>query len=321
MTDKIVIYKSKQGNYNVKVNLDKQTVWLTLNQLSKLFNTDKSGVSRHIKNIFETKELSPKSTVAKIATVQQEGNRKIKRNIEYYNLDIVLSVGYRVNSIQATQFRIWATKTLKKYLITGIVANKNRLKELNKTISIISNYSKSALLSGHETEIIDLIKNYSDSLVLLKEYDNREINLPKLSTPKNQKTLDIIETREFINNLRKNRLITSDLFGNEYDHKLDGIIGAINQSFDKQDLYQSLEEKAANLLYLVIKDHPFTDGNKRIGSGLFIYFLNKNKFLYKSNGEIKLNDRGLVALALLVATSDPKDKPIMIKLIINLIKN
>jgi prophage maintenance system killer protein len=315
MTNKIIIYKSKLGNYNVKVNLDKQTVWLTQEQLSQLFRIERSVITKHLLNIFRTKELLEKSNVQKMHIANSD------KPVKLYNLDVIISLGYRVNSIQATQFRIWATKTLKKYLVTGIVANKNRLKELNKTISVISNYSKSALLSGHESEVIDLIKNYSDSLVLLKEYDNREINLPKLSTLKNQKTIDIIETREFINNLRKNKLITSNLFGNEYDHKLDGIIGAINQSFDNKDLYQSLEEKAANLLYLVIKDHPFTDGNKRIGSSLFIYFLNKNKFLYKNNGEIKLNDRGLVALALLVATSDPKDKPIMIKLIINLIKN
>lgn len=321
MENKIVIYKSKKGSINLKISFNKNTVWLNQKQISLLFNIERSVITKHLKNIFLTKELNKKSNVQKMHIANSD------KPVSFYNLDVIISLGYRINSIQATQFRIWATKILKQYLIKGYVLNQKRLKEqqkrlnqLSQSVALIKSKIKSSILSGQEAEFLEIIKNYIDSLVLLKSYDDNKINLPKLTT-KNQRLIDITEVRDLINQLRKNNLINSEFFGNEYDNKLDGIIGAIRQSFDNKYLYKSIEEKAANILYLTIKDHPFIDGNKRIGSSLFIYFLSKNNFLFKDTGEIKINDRALVALALLIAVSNPKEKETIIKLIINLIKN
>ena len=318
MKKQIIIYKSPTGNIKVNVSPGKDTLWLSLNQIAQLFETDKSGISRHIKNIFQSKELIKKSTVAKFATVQTEGKRKIKRNIEYYNLNMVLSIGYKINSNKATQFRIWATQTLKKYLLQGYVFNQKRLSQLQKTIKLISLKSHTPSLKAHQTEIIELINNYTSSLDLLKQYDSQNIKIPKLSK-KIKYRLSYSTATELIQQI-KHKLQTPPIFGQEYPHKLNSIIKNLNQTFDKQELYSSIEEKASHLLYFVIKDHPFVDGNKRIASTLFIYFLSKNNYLHKTTGEIKINDRALVALALLIATSKPKEKDIMINLTINLIK-
>jgi death-on-curing family protein len=328
--NQVAIYKSKTGKVGLRVKLKKGSVWLNLNQISKLFDTDKSGVSRHIKNIYKTKELSSKSTVAKIATVQREGERKITRSIEYYNLDLIISIGYRINSLRATQFRIWATNILKKYLVKGYAINKTRLleqqeslKTLSENLAIIKSKIQSPLLAGQESELFQIVKNYIDSLRILKLYDDQLLTTGKLtSAPKF--ALEYENAIQNINYLKTNlqkQNLASDNFGLENSHKLKGLIGAISQTFDNRDLYPSIEEKAAHLLYFVIKDHPFVDGNKRIGSTLFIYFLSKNNYLFKTNGEAKINDRALVALALLVAVSDPDEKDTLIKLIINLIKN
>lgn len=318
MSNKIAIYQSPSGQIKLKVDIAKNTVWLTLNQISQLFNTDNSGISRHIKNIYKDEELVRKSTIAKIATVQTEGNRKINRQIIFYNLDLILSVGYRVSSKKATQFRIWATNILKKYITKGYVANQTRLAQLQQTIKLISIKSHTPSLKAHQSEIIELINNYANSLDLLKQYDNKNIKIPKLSKKTIYK-LSYSASTTLIQQI-KNKIQAPDIFGQEYPHKLESIIKNLDQTFNKQELYPSIEEKAANLLYFVIKDHPFVDGNKRIASTLFIYFLSKNNYLYKTNGEIKINDRALVALALLIATSNPKEKNTMVNLTVNLIK-
>lgn len=250
--------------------------------------------------------------------------------IKIYSLDAVISVGYRVNSLRATQFRIWATNILKKYLVKGYAINKTRLleqqeslKTLSENLAIIKSKIKSPLLAGQESELFEIVKNYIDSLRILKLYDDQLLTTGKLtSAPKF--TLEYENAIQNINYLKTNlqkQNLASDNFGLENGHKLKGLIGAISQTFDNRDLYPSIEEKAAHLLYFVIKDHPFVDGNKRIGSTLFIYLLSKNNYLFKANGEAKINDRALVALALLVAVSDPGEKDTIIKLIINLIKN
>jgi death-on-curing family protein len=322
----IVIYKSKDGP-KLDVRLEEETIWLTLNQIAFLFNVQKAAISKHIKNIISSGELNEKSTVSKMETVQMEGNRRIKRILTYFNLDMIISVGYRVNSRRATQFRIWATKTLKEHLIKGYTINEkrllqtqNQLKELQSAISFLQEKSKNKLLTGQEQEILNLLSNYSKTLTLLEKYDKEKLTLIKKT--KSKFKLKYEETIKVINEIKKdliNKNEASDLFGKEINNKLKDILGNIYQTFGKKELYPSLEEKAAHLLYFIIKDHPFIDGNKRIASFLFIYFLDKNNFLYRHNGEKKINDNALTALALLIAISNPKDKEILIKITTNLI--
>lgn len=328
--NQIVIYKSKTNQIELEVNFSKETVWLTQAQIANLFDVNIPAISKHIKNIYSEGELLKKRTVSKMEIVQMEGQRQIKRKVDFYNLDMIISIGYRVNSMKATQFRIWATKTLKQYLVKGYVLNKKRLteqqkylKNLSDNVELIRSKIKSPMLTGQEEELLGIVKKYIDSIKLLKRYDDRDLETKNLSI-KTSFELEYDKVIENVLQFRQELLkqkLASDLFGVENSTKLQGLIGAINQTFDGKDLYPSIEEKAANLLYFVIKDHPFVDGNKRIGSTLFIYFLDKNRYLFKKNGEVKINDRALVALALLVAVSDPKEKETIVKLIINLIKD
>jgi len=323
----IIIYKPKSKEVEIRVRLEKETIWLALNEIATLFDTNKSGVSRHIKNIYKNKELNKKATVAKIATVQKEGSRGIKRNIEYYNLDIILSVGYRVNSKQATQFRVWATRTLKQHILQGYTINQKRLletqtkfKELQNAITFLQKKSRKKLLKGQEKEILDLLGEYSKTLSILEQYDKRKIKKAKGQKGKFVLTYD--NCKDIIIKI-KERLMTkkeaSNFFGIEVEKKFESAVENLRQTFAKKELYRTIEEKAAHLLYLTIKDHPFIDGNKRIASFLFIYFLDKNDYLYRKNGEKKINDNALVALALLIAESNPKEKDILIGIVTNLI--
>jgi death-on-curing family protein len=240
---------------------------------------------------------------------------------------VIISVGYRVKSFRGTQFRIWATKTLKEHLVKGYTINEkrllqaqNQLKELQGVISFLEEKSKHKLLAGQEQEILGLLSNYAKTLTLLEQYDKQKITIKKKGRGKF--ILKLEEAQEIIKNIKRellNRKEASDLFGVDSNGKLQGILKGIYQTFNGKELYPSLEEKAAHLLYFIIKDHPFVDGNKRIASFLFIYFLDKNEYLYKSSGEKKINDNALTALALLIAISDPKDKGILIKIVTNLI--
>jgi death-on-curing family protein len=322
----IVIYKSKEGP-KLEVRLEEDNIWLTLNQIASLFDVQKAAISKHIKNIFNSGELNPDSTVSKMETVQIEGDRRIKRTLTYFSLDMIISVGYRVNSKRATQFRIWATKTLKEHLVKGYTINekrllqtRNQLKELQETITFLQDKSKNQLLKGQEQEILNLLANYSKTLTLLEQYDKEKLSLIKKT--KSQFVLKYEDAINVIGKIKKELIAkreASDLFGKENSNRFKGILGSIYQTFDKKELYPSLEEKAAHLLYFIIKDHPFVDGNKRIASFLFVYFLDKNNFLYRKTGEKKINDNALTTLALLIAISDPKDKDRIIKIITNLI--
>lgn len=321
---KIVIYKTSKGP-ELEVNLQKETVWLDTHQIAVLFSVDRTGIVRHVSNIYKTGELDKNSTCAKIAQVAKDG--KI-REMDIYNLDMILSVGYRVNSKQATQFRIWATKTLKDYLTKGYAINEKRLlgaqekfKELQGVISFLQEKSKHELLSGQEHEILSLLANYSKTLTLLEQYDKDKLAVSKKG--KGKFILNYEEAKNVIDALKKDLIAkkeAGDLFGQEYEGKLAGIIGNIYQTFGGKELYSSLEEKAAHLLYFIIKDHPLADGNKRTASFLFVYFLDKNNFLYRDTGEKKINDNALTALALLIAISNPKDKEVMVKIITNLLQ-
>ena len=319
----IVIYKSPQGP-EIRVRLEKETVWLDAHLIAKLFGVNRPAVVKHISNIYKNGELEKKSTCSILEQVAADG--KI-RKMNFYNLDMIISVGYRVNSKQATHFRIWATKVLKQHLIKGYTINEkrllqtqNRLKELQSAIDFLQKKSKYQLLTGQEKEILDLLANYSKTLSLLEQYDKGRIKLVKKS--KAEFVLEYEEAKRIIKEIKKDLISkkeASDLFGQDNEGRLAGIIKNIYQTFKGKELYPSLEEKAAHLLYFIVKDHPFIDGNKRIASFLFVYFLDKNNFLYKENRERKINDNALTALTLLIAVSEPKDKDILIKIITNLI--
>lgn len=325
-TGKIVIYKSKEGP-KLKVRLEEETVWLTQKQMALLFDKSVSTINEHIRNIYKEGELKEESTIRKFRIVQNEGGRRVERDIDFYNLDVIISVGYRVKSFNGTQFRIWATKILKEHLIKGYTINekrllqsKNHLQELQNTILFLQEKSKHKLLSGQEQEILGLLANYSKTLTLLEEYDKEKLSMIKKT--KDKFVLKYENAIKVIQELKKELIVkgeASDLFGQENDKKFQAILGSIYQTFDKKELYPSLEEKAAHLLYFIVKDHPFIDGNKRIASFLFIYLLDKNDFLYRKNGEKKINDNALTALTLLIAVSSLKEKDKLIKIITNLV--
>lgn len=319
----IVIYKSPTGP-EIQVKLEKNTVWLDAHLIAQLFDVNRPAIVKHINNIYKTGELDKKSTCSVLEQVAADG--KI-RKMNLYNLDMIISVGYRVNSKRATQFRIWATKTLKEHLVKGYTINekrllqaKNQIQELQGAISFLQEKSKHELLAGQEQEIFNLLANYSKTLTLLEQYDKE-----KLSLIKNTKGKFILKYEEAINVISKikkdliARKEASDFFGRENSDKFKGILGNIYQTFDRKELYPSLEEKSAHLLYFIIKDHPFVDGNKRIASFLFVYYLDKNDFLYRSTGEKKINNNTLTALAILIAISDPSEKDKLIKIITNLL--
>lgn len=325
MENKIVLYKSPSGNIDLKVSFDGETVWLSQKQMAELFNINRTTIGKHISNVIKIKELREESVCAKIAHTAEDG--KIYKT-SFYNLDMIISVGYRVNSIQGTQFRIWATNVLKNYLVKGYAINQKRILEqkkifedFKKTVDFVTSKSKLSQLKSETDSLLNLISDYTNSIYLLTQYDDHKLKLDGL-TKKVRYILTYEETINFINGIKDNfgkKLSTN--FGQENGvNSLKGIVGAINQTFDSKYLYRSVEEQAANLLYMVIKDHPFVDGNKRIGSTLFVYYLNQNRILKNNNGENKISDRALVALALLIATSNPKEKDDLIKLVVNLIK-
>lgn len=324
---KIIIYEDENGQINLDVSLENETVWLSQKQLEILFNRDKSVISRHIGNILKEGELDKNATVAKNAIVQKEGQREVSRNIEFYNLDMIISLGYRVNSKRATSFRIWATAILKEHLIKGYSLNQKRLKqkgleELDKTIGLIKNTIDTSTLELSEAKgLLNVILNYSRTWSLLQGYD--EDSLKKDIEPREERfILEVDEAKKAITELKKELISKSEateLFGKEKAGEFEGILYNIYQTFGGVDLLPSVEEKAANLLYYVIKGHPFNDGNKRIGAFLFILFLTKNNALYKSKGELKINDNALVALSLMTAKSDPKQKDTVISLIVNIL--
>ena len=319
----IVIYKSPTGP-EIQVKLEKETVWLNAHLIARLFDVNRPAIVKHINNIYKTGELDKKSTCSILEQVAADG--KI-RKVNLYNLDMIISIGYRVNSKRATQFRIWATKTLKEYLVKGYTINQKRLlqaqnnfKELRGTINFLQGKSKHKLLEGQEQEILNLLASYSKTLSLLSQYDKDKVRLIKKG--KSKYSLIYEEAGNVIQKIKTEMIAKKEasvLFGQESGDKFEAILGNIYQTFNKKELYPSLEEKAVHLLYFIIKDHPFVDGNKRIASFLFIYFLDRNNYLYRSSGEKKINDNALVALVLLIAVSDPEDKDILIKIITNLI--
>ncbi len=304
----IIIYQSKSGKIEFKGDFERDTVWGNLNQIANLFGRDKSVISRHIKNIYKSRELEEKSTVAIFATVQKEGDRKINREIEYYNLDAILSVGYRVNSKKATQFRIWATKTLKQHLLEGYTINKSRIAQNHdKFLQALANV-KAVLPKSDKVkaeDVIELMNAFAETWFSLESYDKE--NFPKKGITKKRVYFTTEELIQVLQDFRRKLIAkkqASELFGKEQQKdSIASIIGNIFQSFDKKEVYPTLEEKAAHLLYFIVKNHPFIDGNKRSGAFSFIWFLRKADIL-----SMTITPEALTALTLLVAESDPKDK-------------
>lgn len=326
----IHIYETADHQTQIDVKFEEETVWLTQKLMAELFDKDTDTIGLHLRNIFSEGELEEKSTTEYFSVVQIEGGRNVSRNIKFYNLDAILSVGYRVNSKRGTQFRIWATQRLKEHLVKGYTLNEKRLAQmsehlshLQRAVKMIQSTGSSAVSLSEAKGLLEIITNYTHSFILLNQYDNHSLPAEHLNE---HITYEIKqeEADAAIAELKKQLIKkkeASDIFGNQKDESFKGVLGSIVQTFGRKYLYPSIEEQAAHLLYFVIKNHPFTDGNKRIGAFLFIWFLEKNKHRFKQNGELKINDNALVALALLVAQSNPADKEIMIRLIINLIND
>ena len=319
MKNEIVLFKNQ--NVKLEVNMKDETVWLSLDQMAKLFGRDRTVITRHINNIFNDKELEKKEVCAKFAHTTQHGaltNKFQTRELDYYNLDMIISVGYRVKSQNGVIFRKWATKILKEYMIKGYAVNQKRLEYLEKTVKLIDIAGRiDTKLKGNEAqEIIKVINNYSNALNLLDDYDHKRITKPNGTKDNKQinyeDCLNIITKLKFSNN--------SKLFALERNQGLKEIIGTIYQSFDGKDLYPTTEEKAANFLYLIIKNHVFIDGNKRIAATLFIYFLEFYNILYIENKQI-IDNNTLVAITLLIAESNPKEKNILTDLVMNFFNN
>ena len=317
----ILIYETADHQTKIEVQFENETVWLNQYQLAILFKTHRTSIQKHLKNIFETRELDENQTCAKFAQVQMEGEKSVTREILYYNLDAILSVGYRVNSKQGTQFRIWATQRLKDHLIQGYTIDPKRLEQLKKVVEIIQQSQNFELNAGEAKGLLEIITNYTQSFVLLNQFDsnNLEAGIVNENITYEIKYEEAIATIEELKKQLIAKKEATALFGKQKDASFKGLLGNVVQSFAGEYLYKSIEEQAANLLYFTIKNHPFNDGNKRIGAFLFIWFLEKNKHRFKKSGELKINDNALVAIALLVAQSNPNEKNLMVKLVMNLI--
>lgn len=318
----IVIYKTPDGITQLDVKLENDSVWLSQSQLIELFQSTKQNVSLHINNVFKEGELDKKATVKEYLTVRQEGNRTVQRNIAYYNLDVIISVGYRVKSQRGTQFRIWANSILKDYLIKGFAVNQSaqnlQLEDLKKTVKLLSNVVDAKSLSADEaTGLLKVITDYTYALDTLDKYDYQRLEIEG-TTNSEPFRADYANAMEAIGFLR-DKFGSGGLFGNEKDQSFKSSIATIYQTFGGDELYPSVEEKASMLLYLVTKNHSFSDGNKRIAAFLFLWFLENNNKLYRTDGTRLIENNTLVALTLMIAESRAEEKDIMVKVIVNLI--
>ena len=323
MNNAIEIYCSQDGSIQLNVKLENDTVWLTQSQMAELFGVDRTSIVRHIRNIYKSEELDQNSTCAKNAQVRTEGHRSILREIPYYNLDMIISVGYRVNSKNATSFRRWATSVLKQYLIKGYAINQQiKLDRYNELKDVVRLMSRTVGLQDRVTSeeyggLFNVISDYVYALDTLDHYDYQSLSIQKTTKEESfRATYD--NAMEAINAL-KEKFGGSQWFANEKDDSFKSSIGQIYQTFGGEDLYPSVEEKAAMLLYLVVKNHSFSDGNKRIAAMLFLWFLNNNHVLYAEDGHKRIADNTLVALTLMIAESRTEEKDVMVKVVVNLI--
>ena len=319
--DKIIIYQTEDGETQIDVRLENETVWLTQAQMAELFDKDRTVIGRHIRNIYKEEELEQNITCAKFAHMGSEGDQRYEYTA--YNLDVIISVGYRVNSKRGVKFRQWANRVLKEYLIKGYAVNdrirKEQIGELRQLVGMIGRtIQNKPLLSNDETNaIFEVVTNYTYALDTLDNYDYERLTIDK-TTKEEPFHATYENAMEAINGLRE-KFGGSALFGNEKDDSFKSSIGQIYQTFGSEELYPSVEEKAAMLLYLVTKNHSFSDGNKRIAATLFLWFLNNNHILYREDGSKRLADNTLVALTLMIAESKTEEKDVMVKVVVNLI--
>lgn len=324
--NEIIIYKSKDNQTQIEVKFDQETVWLDQYQITDLFKGSRSNIIEHIKNIYKSKELDENGTCRKFRQVRQEGKRNVEREIIHYNLDLIISVGYRVNSKRGVQFRQWATSRLKDYLIQGYAINEKRLKEvetkfknLKQAIALLGEVSQAKVLTDNESNgLIKVLHDFSGALNILDQYDHQTLEL-KESIRKEIFRISYQAAKKAINDLKK-KFGGSDLFGKEKDESLKSSLNTIYQTFNGKELYPGIEEKAANLLYFVVKNHSFADGNKRIAAFLFVWFLERNKLL-DIDGKNIIDNNSLIALTLMMAASKPEDRDMMIKVVVNLLVN
>lgn len=323
MNNQIEIYKSLDNKIELSVNLDHETVWLNREQISMLFDRDIKTIGKHVNNVFNDGELDKESVVAKFATTATDGKTY---QVDFYNLDVIISVGYRVKSKQGTQFRQWATQRLKDYLVKGYAINEKRLKEaenkfqeLKQAVSLLESIAKTKDITGDEAQgLLKVLGDYAFALDILDKYDHQTLKIEETDN-KEVFRISYAEAKKAIEGL-KIKFGGSQLFGNEKDDSFKGSLETIYQTFDGVELYSSVEEKAAHLLYFVTKNHSFSDGNKRIAAFLFVWFLDRNALLYCQGNKV-IDDNALVALTLMIAESKSDDKDMMVKVVINLINN
>ena len=319
----IAIYTSEDNTISLDVKLENETVWLSQAQMSLLFDTDRTSILRHINNVYKIGELDRESTCAKIAQVRKEGKRHVAREVLYYNLDMIISVGYRVNSIRGTQFRIWANKILKSYIIKGYAIN-DKIKiehynELKDVVRLLAHtvHSQERLTDEQSKGLFSVVSDYVYALDTLDRYDYQQLVIE--NTTKNEQFRATYDNAMEVIRSLESKFGESALFANEKDDSFKSSIGQIYQTFDGVELYPSVEEKAAMLLYLVTKNHSFSDGNKRIAAMLFLWFMERNGILYRADGSKRIADNTLVALTLMIAESRTDEKDIMVKVVVNLI--
>lgn len=307
-TKNLVLYQTGDGAVTLEVSVEEDTVWLTQEQMAELFNTTKQNISLHIHNCFREGELNEQATVKDSLTVQVEGIREVKRKIRYYNLDVIISVGYRVKSLRGTQFRMWANQVLKDYIIHGCAVNQCRLKQLGGIIKILKRTENQMDVK----QVLHVIERYATALDILDDYDHQRIEKPDGSGSVYVLTYE--ECRQVIGEMRFSA--ESGLFGNEKDNSFRSSIGAVYQTYAGNEVYPSTEEKAANLLYFITKNHSFSDGNKRIAATIFLYFLDKNGILFDGDKK-RIDDYALVAITIMIAESRPEEKELMVNLVMN----
>lgn len=323
MTDKVIIYQSADGQASLDVRLEQESVWLSQKQMAELLDKDTDTIGLHIRNIYKEGELEPDATTEESSVVQNEGNRKVRRKLKVYNLDVIISVGYRVKSQRGTQFRQWATRVLREHLVQGYTINQQRLEEqsqklaeMQQAVELLSRtLEQQQLVNDLGKDVLKVIADYAYALDLLDRYDHGTLSIEKTSGTTDF-VLDYKSANEIVLSMKGN---FEGLFGIEKDQGFKSAIGTIYQTFDGKELYPSAEEKAANLLYFIVKNHAFSDGNKRIAAALFIYFLSSNNILYRADGSKRLADNTLVALTLLIAESKPEEKDTIVKVVVNLI--
>ena len=306
--NEILFFETEDKQVKLPVNVENGSVWLNQNQIAKLFDRDIKAIGKYISTALKEELDNIESTVAEFATVQMEGNREVERNVEYYNLDVIISVGYRIKSKRGVEFRRWANSVLKQYILTGYAVNDIRIRQLGEVIRIMTRPEN----ESDSRQVLSVIEKYSSALDLLDAYDHQNMTRPEGNRAtyilSYEECMDVIQSMRFGDE--------SDLFGKEKDDSFKGSIGNIYQSFGEREIYESLEEKAANLLYFITKNHSFFDGNKRIAATMFLYFLDKNKALF-IDGQKKIEDAALVALTIMIAESRPEEKEMMISVVMN----